>query len=135
MLPTAVPSETLPEPTAADLDALVAQLSASWKTRLTVRRQSKDDIGIREIYVSLDGERWAVLHAGQEVTREVSPGPHLLRVHNTLFWKTIAFTLAVGEHARFQVVNRKGFGTYSVLSYLLGANVIYLSVERYAGPA
>jgi hypothetical protein len=112
-----VTDKTTPEPTAADLDAVVNQLKSSWTARVTVRRQSRDDIGIRDIYVSLDGERIAVLFAGQ-------------RVHNTLFWRTIDFTIAVGEHASFVVINRRGFGTYSILAYLLGANLIYLTVER-----
>ncbi len=31
--------------------------------------------------------------------------------HNTLFWKTLEFTLAVGEHASLIAVNRAGWGT------------------------
>ncbi|HUR34842.1 MAG TPA: hypothetical protein VM032_13665 [Vicinamibacterales bacterium] len=97
---------------------------------MTVRRLVKGDLGLREIHVSLDGERIAILAPGQEVSREVQPGPHRLRVHNTLFWKTRPFTVAVGEHASFVVANRKGFGTFSVFAYLLGANIIYLTLER-----
>ena len=97
-----------------------------------MRRQSKDDAGIRDIHVSLDGERIAVLFNGQDVRREVTPGPHRLRVHNTLFWKTVDFTVAVGEHASFEVVNRPGPGTWSVLAYLIGANVLYLGVHKTA---
>lgn len=122
-----------PEPTADDLDRLVAGLEASWTARVTVRRQSKDDIGLRQIYVSLDDERIAVLSAGQEITREVTPGRHRLRVHNTLFWRSLDFTVAVGDHASFSAVNRKGFGTYSIAAYFLGTNLIYLSFERDTG--
>jgi len=129
---TAVITAAPPEPTGADLDRIVSELRASWKSRLTVKRQSRDDAGIREIYVSLDGERLAVLLAGQEVTRELAPGPHRLRVHNTLFWKTLEFTVAIGEHVSFAVVNRPGFGTWSVLAYMIGANVLYLGVDREA---
>ena len=32
---------------------------------------------------------------GHEISREIAPGPHRLRVHNTLFWKNIDFTVAV----------------------------------------
>jgi hypothetical protein len=122
--------ESIPEPTAADLDAVIETLKASWTARVTVRRQSKQDIGIRQIYVSLDEKRIGVLEAGQEVSQEVNPGRHRLRVHNTLFWKTIDFALAVGEHASFVVINRAGFGTYSVLAFMIGGNLIYLTVER-----
>jgi hypothetical protein len=119
-----------PEPTVADLDRLMEQLEESWTARITVRRQSVEDTGLRQIYVSLDSERIAVLEQGQEVSREVAPGPHRLRVHNTLFWKTVDFTVAVGEHASFVTINRAGFGTYSILAYILGTNVMYLTVER-----
>ena len=126
--------KTIPEPTVADLDGIIDELKSSWTARVTVRRQSKKDIGIREIYVSLDGESLAMLHAGQEVTREVAPGPHRLRVHNTLFWRTIEFTVTVGEHASFMAINRAGFATFSILAFLIGGNLIYLTVEREAFP-
>lgn len=127
-------TEAPPEPTTAELDGVIAALRSSWTSRVTVRRQSKDDVGIRDIYVSLDGERLAVLFTGQDVSVEVKPGPHRLRVHNTLFWKTIDFEVKVGEHASFMVVNKRGFGSFSVLSYLIGANLLYLSVDRETFP-
>ncbi len=126
----AVITETVPEPTTADLDAIIESLKTSWTARVTVRRQSSKDIGIRQIFVSLDDERLGILNAGQEVSREVKPGPHRLRVHNTLFWKTIDFTAAVGEHVSFVAINRASFITYSVLAFLIGGNLIYLAVER-----
>jgi hypothetical protein len=119
-----------PEPTSADLDEIINQLKNSWTARVTVRRRVAEDIGIREIYVSLDDERIAILHPGQEVSREVKPGRHRLRVHNTLFFKTLEFTVEVGEHASFVTTNRPGFGTYSILAFLLGGQLIYLTVER-----
>jgi hypothetical protein len=131
---TGVRIETVPEPTVADLDGIISQLEASWTSRITVRRDVREDIGIRDIYVSLDGESLAILLPGQDVSREVPPGSHRLRVHNTLFWKTIDFTVTVGEHVSFVVSNRRGFGTYSFFAYLIGCNVIYLKVEREAIP-
>jgi hypothetical protein len=119
-----------PEPTLADLDTLIEGLKASWTSRITVRRQSKDDIGIREIFVSLDGDSLGILSVGQEVSRELTPGPHRLTVHNTLFRKSQEFTVRVGEHAGFAVSNRAGFGTYSPLAFFLGAMLVYLSLRR-----
>jgi hypothetical protein len=119
-----------PEPTVDDLDGIIRQLETSWTATLTVRRQSKDDVGLRQIYVSLDGERIAVLCAGQEVTREIKPGPHRLRIHNTLFWKTLDFSVAVNAHVGFSTINRAGFLTFSIFAFFIGTNVLYLSVER-----
>lgn len=98
---------------------------------ITVSRTSSDDVGLREIYVDLDGKRFAILRHGQEVTRHVPPGPHRLRAHNTLFWKTIDIVLEPGEGAPFTAINRPGWGTFSVLA-LLGAGPLYLTFERSA---
>ncbi len=122
-----------PDPCAADLDGVLDQLKSSWTATLTVKRQSPEDIGYREVIVSLDGESLATLRHGDAVTKDLPPGPHRLHVHNTLFRKTIDFTLTVGEHAIFRTMNRAGFGTYSVLAFFIGGGPIYLSVERETG--
>lgn len=129
----AVPVLTEVEPTSDDLDRIVGNLEKSWTATVTVRRQSKDDVGYREIFVSLDGALLAVLNYGDVVTREVTPGAHRLQANNTLFWKTLDFTVGVGEHASFIAVNRAGWGTYSVLAFMigfLGAGPFYLTFER-----
>jgi hypothetical protein len=128
-----VPVLTEIEPTEQDINDIVHDLEKSWKAAITVRRQSKEDVGYREIYVSLDGESLGLLRHGDVITRETTPGHHHLRAHNTLFWKTLEFTLGVDEHARFIAINRAGFGTYSVLAFFmgfLGAGPFYLTFER-----
>jgi hypothetical protein len=124
-----VTTPVAPEPTAADLSGLMRQLETSMVSRVTVRRQSKDDVGWRQIYVSLDDERIAVLTMGQDVTREVRPGRHRLRVHNTLFWRTCEFTVSMGEHVSFSTINRAGPGTWSI-GFFLGTNPLYLTLAR-----
>jgi hypothetical protein len=84
--------------------------------------------------VSIDGEPLATLLYGQEVSREVPPGPHRLKAHNTLFWKNIHVDLNAGEHARFTVVNRAGTGTFSLLG-MLGVGPLYLTFERHYEPS
>jgi hypothetical protein len=118
------------EPTAEDIDRIVGELERSWTATITVRRQSKEDVGYRDIYVDLDGEQFAILHAGDEVSRDVKPGPHRLSAHNTLFRKKLDVTLSPGEHATFRVVNKAGFGTYSVFAFFLGGGPLYLTLER-----
>lgn len=130
---TPVTTTALPEPRAADLDGIIDELKSSWTATLTVKRQSPEDIGYREVIVSLDGDALATLRHGDAVTRDLPPGKHRLHVHNTLFRKTIDFTLTVGEHATFRTMNRAGFGTYSVLAFFIGGGPIYLSVEREPG--
>jgi hypothetical protein len=103
------------------------------KARITVARQSPQDIGYRQVFVSLDGKDLALLRHGEAATCEVEPGRHLLRVHNTLIRKKVELDLRPGEHARFTAVNRAGWGTYS-LGALLGVGPIYLSFEREPEP-
>ncbi len=99
---------------------------------ITVSRTATDDIGLREIFVSLDGESIAILEHGQSVTRAVAPGPHEIRVHNTLFRKRLALDLVPGEQAWLVTVNRAGRGTFSILAFL-GAGPVYLSLDRVDG--
>jgi hypothetical protein len=97
--------------------------------RITIRRESPDDVGFREIFVSLDGTQVAILKADETFSAEVPAGPHRLRAHNTLFWKTHELILRPGEHARFIVINRAGWGTFGFMTFL-GASPLYLTFER-----
>ena len=96
---------------------------------ITVTRKSAKDVRVRQIYISIDGRNVAELLFGDSFTIEVEPGPHRLRANNTLVWKTVECDLKPGEHARYTVVNRPGFGSFAMLS-LLGGGPIYLSFER-----
>lgn len=102
------------------------------RATITLVRRSPDDVKQRDVFVSLDGQRFAELAFGQLVSKEVAAGPHTLRAHNTLVWKTLQCDLRPGEHARFTLVNRPGFGTWAMLS-LLGTGPIYLTFEREDG--
>ena len=99
------------------------------RARVTVTRKHEKDVGDRQIVVSIDGGPLATLLYGQEVSREVAPGLHRLKAHNTLYWKNIHVDLKAGEHARFIVVNRAGTGTFSLLG-MLGVGPLYLTFER-----
>jgi hypothetical protein len=96
---------------------------------ITVSRTSPEDAGVREIYVSVDGEQIAILKNGEAITHELPAGPHRLRAHNTLFWKTHDVVLQPGEHARFKAVNRAGWAAFGFLM-VLGAAPLQLTFER-----
>jgi hypothetical protein len=96
--------------------------------RLTVSRDASDDVGDRQIVLSLDSEHWTTLLSGQFATRELPPGSHRLKADNTLFWKTVLFDAGPGEEVRFVVANRKGPGSGILL--LVGAPLYYLRVSR-----
>jgi hypothetical protein len=96
--------------------------------RLTVSRDASEDVGDRQIVLSLDAEHWTTLLFGQSATRELPPGSHRLKADNTLFWKTVPFDVGPGEEVRFVVANRKGPGSGILL--LVGAPLYYLRVSR-----
>ena len=96
--------------------------------RLTVSRDASDDVGDRQIILSLDSEDWTELLYGESATREMPPGSHRLKADNTLFWKTVSFDAGPGEEVRFVVSNRKGPG--SGIFLLVGAPLYYLRLSR-----
>jgi hypothetical protein len=110
-------------------DALAAAGVIPGEAWITVKRESPDDVGFREIFMSLNGESVGMLRAGESLTVETSAGPHRLRAHNTLFWKTHHLVLHAGEHVHFNAVNRAGWGTFGML-FVIGAMPVYLTFER-----
>ena len=98
-------------------------------SRITVRRTHKDDVRQRQVIVRVDDGEKATLMFGDVFSEELEPGEHRLRVHNTLFRKTIPFSVADNEHAEFDVVNRAGRITMSFLA-LMGAAPLYLTVAK-----
>ena len=96
---------------------------------VTITRTSQADYQTRQLVVSLDGGHVGTLLWGETVTCHPEPGPHTLRVHNTLVWKTVQFSLAPGEQVFFEAVNRTGWGTL-IMTVLFGIGPLYVSVNR-----
>jgi len=119
------------EPPAIDIGSDILQIERrpAEPARITICRQSPQDAGYREVFVSIDGEQVAMLEYGDSYTAEIKPGPHRLRAHNTLFWKTHQIVLRPGEHAKFTAINRTGTISFGLL-FMLGAFPLYLTFER-----
>ena len=96
---------------------------------VAITRTSKEDFGSRQLEVSIDGERVATLMFGDSIRREVAPGPHRLRIHNTLVWKTVAFTLEPNQQIFFEAVNTAGPGTY-LMMLVVGIGPLYVKINR-----
>ena len=96
--------------------------------RLVVTRDAPDDVGDRQILLSVDSEHWTTLLFGQSASREIPPGSHRLKADNTLFRKTVPLEVRPGEEVRFVVANRKGPG--SGIFLLFGAPLYYLQISR-----
>jgi len=96
---------------------------------VTITRTSESDFKSRQLVVAIDGARAATLLWGDSVTRELEPGPHRVRVHNTLVWKTVEFTLQPGEQVFFEAVNRTGISTFLLLP-VLGIGPLFVTLRR-----
>jgi hypothetical protein len=105
-----------------------------WQMRpasVTISRTDQADFGDRQLIITLDGERLGDLMFGESMSRDVAPGPHTLRVSNTLVWKTVTFEVKPGEQVRFQAINRAGKLTYPLL-VVFGAGPLYVTLKRIA---
>jgi hypothetical protein len=98
---------------------------------VTISRKSEEDFKQRQLVVWLDGEKLGDLMFGDAFKRDVHPGPHSLRVSNTLVWKTVRFDVKPGEQVRFEAVNRPGRFTYPML-VILGVGPLYVTLRRVA---
>jgi hypothetical protein len=96
---------------------------------ITIVRKSDQDFKQRQLIVWLDGERLGDLMYGETFTRDVHPGPHKLRVSNTLVWKTVAFEVKPGEQVRWEAINRAGRITYPMLVFI-GVGPLYVTLRR-----
>ena len=96
---------------------------------VTIARTHSTDVGLRQLVITLDGERLGDLMYGEAMQRDVAPGTHRLRVSNTLVWKTLAFDVKPGEQVRFEAINRAGKLSYPLL-FVFGACPLYLTVRR-----
>ena len=96
---------------------------------VTITRTSEEDFKSRQLVVSIDNEKVAELLWGDSTRRDLPPGPHRIRVHNTLVWKTVDFTLRPGEQAYFEAINRTGPGTL-FMTVCFGIGPLYVTVRR-----
>jgi len=116
---------TLVEDAVYDFAKITERLPAS----VTTTRTSQADLQTRQLIVWVDGKRVATLLWGDSVTCELEPGPHRLRVSNTLFRKTVDFTVSPGEQIFFEAINHLGPGSVLV-TMLFGAGPLYVTLKR-----
>jgi hypothetical protein len=98
------------------------------RSTLTFSRQHPSDCRQRQAFARLDGGPRITLAYGDVVTIDVEPGRHRLRVHNTLFWKTIEFAVEPGEHLECVIINSERWWTAGMAG-LLGSAPIFLTVK------
>lgn len=97
--------------------------------QLTLVRNSPNDFRDRQVYVWVDGQSWGKLKYDVPLSAEIPPGPHRIRVNNTLFNDTLEFTAAPGEHVRVRCTNGMPRGGW-VMLILLHATYLRVKLER-----
>ena len=97
--------------------------------RVTVSRTDDRDVQQRQIYARIDDTPQRTLMFGGSFTLDLEPGAHTLKVNNTLYWKTVPFTVEPGEHVEFALINASSKLSFGFLA-LLGAGPLKLLIER-----
>ena len=97
--------------------------------QVTIHRTSPADMQERELYVSVDGGKNAILRYGDAVTVKVSPGRHSVRVHNTLSRRRAEFDAAAGDRISFSAANVKS-KEFGILAMFFGIAPMHTVLER-----
>jgi hypothetical protein len=97
--------------------------------RVTVSRTDARDVQQRQIYARIDDTATRTLMFGDSFTVDVAPGAHTLKVNNTLYWKSVQFTVEPGEHVEFALINQSSRLSFGFLA-VLGAGPLRLVIER-----
>jgi hypothetical protein len=104
-------------------------MTQSGDAQVTVARNSSEDAQQREVIVKLDGADVGELMYGETLTVPVAAGHHKLKVDNTWNSRTVELDVSVGDHIKFQTVNRMGKLTWFLVS-LFGAGPLYVSIQK-----
>lgn len=94
---------------------------------LVITRNHPKDVQDRPVYLWIDGEKWdGALRYGKTFERDLPPGHHKVRAHNTLFGDTVEFDAKEGETVRYQCENGLTGGG---MAMILMMGVAYLKVK------
>lgn len=103
--------------------------------KVIITRDHPQDVQDRPIYLWVDGEKWdGVLKYGRVFERELPPGPHKIKAHNTLFGATVEFDASPGETVRYRCENGLTPGGM-VMVLMLGVAYLKVRLVRLPEPA
>jgi hypothetical protein len=103
-------------------------------SRITITRNSPDDVQTRQIMIFLDGQLMGELLFGDEIALSATPGRHVLRVDNTWNHKDLHIDVSAGDHLHFVTKSIAGdFSRFLLVAF--GAGPIYVSIEPIAPPS
>lgn len=96
---------------------------------LIVTRNSERDLKMRGIEVFLDGRFIADLQFGGEVSLDLEPGTHVLKVTNKLKSRSAEFEVQPGDTIRYETVGLLLGGVWLFVS-MLGTIAYGVTLER-----
>lgn len=99
--------------------------------QLTILRNAPHDFRDRQVYLWVDEQACGKIRYDVPISMEIPPGPHTIRVNNTLFNDRLTFTAAPGEHVRVRCTNGMPLGGWLML-LLLHATYLRVRLEREA---
>lgn len=97
--------------------------------RLTIVRNHPHDIQDRLVRLWVDGERVENLGYGQTYARDIAPGAHVIKAHNTLFGTTFSFEAEPGEDVRLRLVNGMTGGA-KLMVLMMGVAYLRVRLEQ-----
>lgn len=100
--------------------------------RLTITRNQPHDIQDRPVRIWVDDERWDNIVYGKTLSRDIAPGRHRIKAHNTLFGTTLEFDAAPGEEVRIKCQNGLSGGGMLMVLFM---GVAYLRVRLEQEPS
>lgn len=104
----------------------------SWAATIEIFRDTQDDVQDRWVRLYIDEEPAEILRYGETFRRQLRPGRHRLKAHNTLSQDVIEFEAAPGETIRVRCHNH--FARGGILMMLtIGFAFIRVRLEIVAG--
>ena len=82
---------------------------------ISITRDTPDDIQDRWIRITIDDQPEEILRYGETLTRDVAPGRHRIKAHNTLSRDTIEIDAQPGEDIRIACHNAIARGSILML--------------------
>ena len=96
---------------------------------ITITRNDPDDVQDRWIRIYIDDTPEEILRYGEVLTREVTPGSHRIKAHNTLSSHTLEVDARPGEQIRIRCHNTIARGGILML-LTTGFAFIKVKLER-----
>ena len=96
---------------------------------ITITRNDPDDVQDRWIRIYIDETPEEILRYGEVLTREVAPGSHRIKAHNTLSSHTLEVDAQPGEQIRIRCHNTIARGGILML-LTTGFAFIKVKLER-----